>query len=70
VLQNAIDKCNNPNDQTGVGNTTACPYLTVLDPAVSTTCKIKPIVNVRRVRKDLCSVLILTYLCRRSSLAT
>ncbi|KZP14800.1 hypothetical protein FIBSPDRAFT_867937 [Athelia psychrophila] len=45
AMQNAIDHCNNPNDSTGSGNTTACPYLTVIDAAVANTCKINPVVN-------------------------
>ncbi|KAG9084864.1 hypothetical protein FS749_004891 [Ceratobasidium sp. UAMH 11750] len=40
ALQNAIDKCNNPNDQTGNGNTAACPYLTVAPAASQNKCKI------------------------------
>lgn len=45
ALQNAIDKCNNPNDPTGSGNTEACSYLTVQSAAVANTCKISPIVQ-------------------------
>ncbi|KAG8704597.1 hypothetical protein FRC09_003442, partial [Ceratobasidium sp. 395] len=42
ALQNAIDKCNNPNDQTGTGNTAACPFLTVAPAATQNKCKIAP----------------------------
>jgi hypothetical protein len=52
TLQNALDKCNSPNDQTGSGVTAACSYLTLVDASVATACKIKPIVNVRRVREN------------------
>ncbi|TFK45567.1 hypothetical protein OE88DRAFT_1113852 [Heliocybe sulcata] len=45
ALQNAIDHCNNPNDQTGSGITEACSYLTVTSAAVANACKITPIVN-------------------------
>ncbi|KAG8723738.1 hypothetical protein FRC09_001945 [Ceratobasidium sp. 395] len=40
ALQNAIDKCNNPNDQTGTGITEACPFLTVAPAATQNKCKI------------------------------
>ncbi|KAJ7073580.1 hypothetical protein C8F01DRAFT_1271222, partial [Mycena amicta] len=45
ALQNAIDKCNNPNDQTGSGVTEACSFLTVKTAAQGNQCKISPIVN-------------------------
>ncbi|KZP14798.1 hypothetical protein FIBSPDRAFT_867930 [Athelia psychrophila] len=45
ALQNALDHCNNQNDSTGSGDTAACPYLTVIDADVATTCKINPVVN-------------------------
>ncbi|TFK51155.1 hypothetical protein OE88DRAFT_1630321 [Heliocybe sulcata] len=45
ALQNAIDHCNNPNDQTGNGVTEACSYLTVNAAATANACKIDPIVN-------------------------
>lgn len=47
ALQNAIDKCNNKNDDTGSGVTEACKFLTVRKASVANTCKIKAIVNVR-----------------------
>ncbi|KAJ7032549.1 hypothetical protein C8F04DRAFT_1261843 [Mycena alexandri] len=43
VLQSAIDKCNNPNDDTGAGITTACSYLTVKTQNLSNQCKIQPV---------------------------
>jgi hypothetical protein len=43
ALQNAIDKCNNPNDATGQGDTAACTYLTVIDASVANECKVSPI---------------------------
>ncbi|KAF8884527.1 hypothetical protein BD779DRAFT_779221 [Infundibulicybe gibba] len=45
VFQNAIDKCNNPNDATGSGSTEACPFLTVVDASVANACKIAPVVD-------------------------
>ncbi|KAJ7185012.1 hypothetical protein C8R46DRAFT_883200 [Mycena filopes] len=45
VLQNAIDNCNNPNDDTGAGVTTACKFLNVKTADSSNQCKIKPVVN-------------------------
>ncbi|KAG6851733.1 hypothetical protein C0991_006622, partial [Blastosporella zonata] len=45
ALQNAIDKCNNPNDQTGSGVTEACPYLTVVQASVADQCEIAPVVK-------------------------
>ncbi|KAJ7825325.1 hypothetical protein B0H13DRAFT_2122476 [Mycena leptocephala] len=45
ALQNAIDHCNNPNDQTGDGVTEACSFLKVISADVATTCKTAPIVN-------------------------
>jgi len=42
ALQNAIDKCNNPNDATGQGDTAACTYLTVIDASVANECKLSP----------------------------
>ncbi|KAJ6459050.1 hypothetical protein C8R45DRAFT_1064677 [Mycena sanguinolenta] len=45
ALQEAIDDCNNPNDATGSGDTSACKYLTVNTAANADTCKIAPIVN-------------------------
>ncbi|KAG5724570.1 hypothetical protein E4T56_gene19828 [Termitomyces sp. T112] len=45
ALQNAINKCNNPNDQTGQGVTEACSYLTVVDADVANQCKISPAIN-------------------------
>ncbi|KAF7351502.1 WSC domain protein [Mycena sanguinolenta] len=45
ALQEAIDDCNNPNDATGSGDTSACQYLTVNTVANANTCKIAPIVN-------------------------
>ncbi|KAJ7775838.1 hypothetical protein B0H14DRAFT_3588167 [Mycena olivaceomarginata] len=40
ALQNAIDQCNNPNDQTGQGT-----FLTVKTATLSNQCKINPVVN-------------------------
>ncbi|KAG8758416.1 hypothetical protein FRC12_010016, partial [Ceratobasidium sp. 428] len=40
ALQNAIDKCNNPNDQTNNGVTEACSFLTVAPAATQNKCKI------------------------------
>ncbi|QRW06356.1 WSC domain protein [Ceratobasidium sp. AG-Ba] len=40
ALQNAIDKCNNPNDDTGNGVTEACQYLTVIPASTANQCKI------------------------------
>ncbi|KAK7055313.1 WSC domain protein [Favolaschia claudopus] len=45
ALQNAIDKCNNPNDETGSGKTEACSFLTVKSAASSNTCKINAVVK-------------------------
>ncbi|KAF5382534.1 hypothetical protein D9615_002802 [Tricholomella constricta] len=45
ALQNAIDKCDNPNDQTGNGVTEACSYLTVLQASVGDQCRISPVIN-------------------------
>ncbi|KAG6903259.1 hypothetical protein C0995_000154 [Termitomyces sp. Mi166 len=45
ALQNAIDQCNNPNDETGQGVTEACSYLTVVDANVANQCKISPVIN-------------------------
>jgi len=43
ALQNAIDQCNNSNDETGSGVTEACEYLTVIDASVAGTCKTTPV---------------------------
>ncbi|PPQ69349.1 hypothetical protein CVT24_001644 [Panaeolus cyanescens] len=40
ALQNAIDKCNNPSDATGQGDTSACQFLTVLPADNGKQCKI------------------------------
>ncbi|KAF8602380.1 hypothetical protein BDV93DRAFT_545387 [Ceratobasidium sp. AG-I] len=40
ALQNAIDFCNNPNDDTGNGVVEACKYLTVIPAATANQCKI------------------------------
>ncbi|KAF8652283.1 hypothetical protein AX16_004472 [Volvariella volvacea WC 439] len=45
VLQNAIDQCDNPNDDTGNGITEACRFFTVQSRATADTCKISPHVN-------------------------
>ena len=45
ALQNAIDKCNNPNDQTGSGITEACSFLTVSNTTLADECKIAPTVD-------------------------
>jgi hypothetical protein len=47
ALQNAIDNCNNPNDDTGKGIAEACRFLTVKSAALANTCKIAPLVKVR-----------------------
>ena len=39
ALQNAIDQCNNKNDQTGSGVTEACKYLNVISASTADTCK-------------------------------
>lgn len=45
ALQNAIDDCNNPNDETWDGVTEACSYLTVQDASVASTCKAQVVVE-------------------------
>ncbi|KAG9120365.1 hypothetical protein FRC07_004171 [Ceratobasidium sp. 392] len=45
ALQNAIDKCNNPNDQTNNGVTEACSFLTVAPATQQNKCKIAPVVK-------------------------
>ncbi|KAF8154801.1 hypothetical protein B0H34DRAFT_661187 [Crassisporium funariophilum] len=45
ALQNAIDKCNNPNDPTGSGITETCPFLTVAQAATADKCKVNAMVN-------------------------
>ncbi|KAF9534478.1 hypothetical protein CPB83DRAFT_804460 [Crepidotus variabilis] len=45
VLQNAIDQCNNPNDQTGNGITEACKYFVMQSAADATKCRINPHVS-------------------------
>ncbi|KAF8178495.1 hypothetical protein BJ912DRAFT_665000 [Pholiota molesta] len=45
ALQNAIDKCNNPNDPTGSGITEACSFLTVVNATLAAECQIPPTVN-------------------------
>ncbi|KAH8101503.1 hypothetical protein BXZ70DRAFT_891712 [Cristinia sonorae] len=40
ALQNAIDHCNNPNDATGQGDITACPFLKLQTTGVANQCKI------------------------------
>ncbi|KAF8895538.1 hypothetical protein BD779DRAFT_1434109 [Infundibulicybe gibba] len=45
ALQNAINRCDNPNDETGSGKTEACSFLTVVQASVANTCKISPVVN-------------------------
>ncbi|KIJ60662.1 hypothetical protein HYDPIDRAFT_189927 [Hydnomerulius pinastri MD-312] len=45
ALQNAINHCNNPNDQTGSGVTEACSYLNVQSATTANDCKINPTVN-------------------------
>ncbi|EIW82571.1 hypothetical protein CONPUDRAFT_53145 [Coniophora puteana RWD-64-598 SS2] len=42
ALQNAIDNCNNPNDATGQGDTSACQYLTVVSADQASQCKQTP----------------------------
>lgn len=39
ALQNAIDHCNNPNDATGSGNTSACNFLNVTLATTANLCK-------------------------------
>ncbi|KZP03590.1 hypothetical protein FIBSPDRAFT_834215 [Athelia psychrophila] len=45
ALQNSIDYCNNANDTTGSGNTSACPYLTVIPAATAQLCKLTPLLD-------------------------
>ncbi|KIM43436.1 hypothetical protein M413DRAFT_381186 [Hebeloma cylindrosporum] len=45
ALQNAIDKCNNPNDPTGSGITEACSFLTVTSVGQADKCRLAPVVN-------------------------
>ncbi|EPQ54999.1 hypothetical protein GLOTRDRAFT_105878 [Gloeophyllum trabeum ATCC 11539] len=45
ALQNAIDQCDNPNDQTGNGVTEACKFFTVNSASTADACKIAPVVN-------------------------
>ncbi|KAF5310186.1 hypothetical protein D9619_010599 [Psilocybe cf. subviscida] len=45
TLQSAIDKCNNPNDQTGQGVAEACSFLTVRTLSTADKCKSTPTVN-------------------------
>lgn len=45
ALQNAIDDCNNPNDETGQGVTEACSYLTVIQDSQAEECTIGAVVN-------------------------
>ncbi|EIM85455.1 uncharacterized protein STEHIDRAFT_98994 [Stereum hirsutum FP-91666 SS1] len=45
ALQNAIDDCNNPNDETWDGVTEACSYLTVQQSSVASTCKAQVVVD-------------------------
>lgn len=45
TMQSAIDKCNNPNDQTGQGVTEACSFLTVRTLSTADQCKTAPTVN-------------------------
>uniref|UniRef100_A0A0W0FVT9 DUF1996 domain-containing protein n=1 Tax=Moniliophthora roreri TaxID=221103 RepID=A0A0W0FVT9_MONRR len=45
VLQNAIDKCNNPNDDTINGVADACSYFTMIPAAKALSCQLPPVVN-------------------------
>jgi len=45
LLQNAIDNCDNPNDQTGNGVAEACRFFTIQPAATATKCKTAPVVN-------------------------
>ncbi|KAF8158279.1 hypothetical protein B0H34DRAFT_846084 [Crassisporium funariophilum] len=45
ALQNAIDQCDNPNDETGSGKTEACRFLTVLPVAQADQCRTPAIVK-------------------------
>jgi hypothetical protein len=45
ALQNAIDKCDNPSDQTGSGITEACSFLTVTNATFADKCKLAPTVD-------------------------
>jgi len=45
ALQSAIDKCNNADDQTGYGITSACSYLTVANATMANQCKQPPAVD-------------------------
>jgi len=45
LFQNAIDTCDNPNDDTGNGDTAACALFTEQTADVAATCKIAPVVT-------------------------
>lgn len=45
ALQNAIDHCNNPNDATGQGDTSACSFLTLQSSATANECKISSLLS-------------------------
>ncbi|KAI3610099.1 wsc domain [Moniliophthora roreri] len=45
VLQNAIDKCNNPNDDTINGVADACSYFTMIPAANAASCQLPSVVN-------------------------
>ncbi|KAG7086206.1 hypothetical protein E1B28_002170 [Marasmius oreades] len=45
VLQEAIDECNNPNDQTINGVVDACKRFTVIPAATAKTCQLSAVVN-------------------------
>lgn len=45
LLQDAIDDCNNPNDDTGAGVVSACPFFTMIQPDTAMMCQITPVVN-------------------------
>jgi hypothetical protein len=45
ALQNAIDKCNNGDDQTGYGITSACSYFTLANATIANQCKQPPPVD-------------------------
>ncbi|KAJ3512650.1 hypothetical protein NLJ89_g3400 [Agrocybe chaxingu] len=45
VLQNAIDRCNDPSNPTGQGITEACSFFTMIDAPIADQCKKAPSVN-------------------------
>ncbi|KAG7093489.1 hypothetical protein E1B28_007163 [Marasmius oreades] len=45
VFQEAIDECNNPNDDTINGVADACKYFTMIPAATAKSCQLAPVVN-------------------------